>query len=58
MPEAMADDTLANYNIAQKEQNNNTSKENKSIDDLLYGRLQLPATNSDDTLVAYSIAHA
>lgn len=28
----------------------------KSIDPLLYDRLQLPATSSDDTLVAYSTA--
>lgn len=32
------------------------TKNNKSIDELLYGRLQLPATSSDDTLIAYSIA--
>ena len=32
------------------------TKENKSIDQLLSERLQLPSTMADDTLVAYSIA--
>ena len=56
LPEAMADDTLVAYSIAQNGgDGNGIGGNNKSIDELLSGRLQLPATSSDDAPIAYSI---
>ena len=62
MPEAMADDTLVAYSIAQQTAQSNPqplpaigTKENKSIDPLLSIRLQLPEAKVEDTLVTHSI---
>ncbi len=56
LPSAVADGVF-DERIPQVESEINT-KNNKSIDQLLSSRLQLPNAMADDTLVAYSIAQA
>lgn len=62
MPEAMADDTLVAYSIAQQTAQSNPqplpaidTQENKSTHQILDSRLQLPELLSDNTLVTHSI---
>lgn len=53
---ALASPVSAGNSVAQNGGNGKgIGENNRSIDELLYGRLQLPATSSDDALVTYSI---
>ena len=53
---ALASPVSAGNSVAQNGGNGKgIGENNRSIDELLYGRLQLPATSSDDAFVTYSI---